>query len=183
MVTHPIMSIFQFTPDDLVANRAGYATSKQTYRKIQPSVLEILFMIGFGLWAVFGTLVGIGMLSVSILFDNGLSVSLSDMFGALFYAFILIILPAYVTLYLIRRRLQKRHDRHTRTIHRVSGPITLEERESNDIDTPNRYYLHVGGEKLELTYHQYKTLQPYQNTNWHIYYFPHSKIIASLEHW
>ncbi|NOK62738.1 MAG: hypothetical protein GFH27_549293n16 [Chloroflexi bacterium AL-W] len=182
MVTHSIMSIFQFTPDDLVANRAGYATPKQTYRKIQPSVLEILFLVAFGTWTIMGTIIGCGIVLLNVLFTNGLDITLSSMVGALFYAFILVIAPAYMVIHLLQRIRQKRHDRHTRIVHRAFGPITLEEQEKNTVDSTYTYYfLRIGYEKLEITYEQYTTLQPYQNTNWKVYYFPHSKIIASLE--
>ena len=77
--------------------------------------------------------------------------------------------------------LQKRQDRHTYIVNRVSGSITLEKRKSSDSIVPKMCYLYIGGEKLDLTYYQYRMLKPYQHTNWSVYYFTHSKTIASLE--
>ncbi|MEM8535750.1 MAG: hypothetical protein AAGF95_33295 [Chloroflexota bacterium] len=187
MAQHPIMIAFQFTPDDVMANRTGYATPKQTYQQIQTSVIEILFIVFLGSWTLTGAFFSIVALFMFVLLFGAVLSGFTDMAGIpyelagiLLFPLFIVVGSVYAILYIIRRVLQKRQDRRTRIVHRVSGSIILERREGDEVDT---YFLHVSGEKLKITEQQYYALNPYQNTNWYIYYFPLSKTIASLEHW
>ena len=168
MAQHPIMTIFQFTPDDVMANRVGYATPKQVQGKNHSIVGEIIAVFILGKWFV-GGIAAIGMVFLSM-FDGEISLNLFNILLTSFFALVLVIAPAGIILLVLSHVKGKLQEQHMRIVHRASGPIRLQEWEY--FDDPNAYTLHINNKKFYITEEQYSVLMPYQNFNWHIYHFP-----------
>mgnify|MGYP005818127865 CR=1 FL=1 len=169
-----LQTAFHFTEEDLIANRQGLATKRQTRQlgQLQGCTLGMVSLLLGGLVIFIG-----GAVILTWLFrwfDGSVSPMESpiDLLSPL--GFMIVFLLISVLLWFGLRR-----DRREKGLARCTGTITLE---SRAVTTDSLYdYLHVNGQRFEITRLQTHALRAYEGQQMTIYYFPHSRQIASLE--
>jgi hypothetical protein len=178
---HTIQAAFKFSDSDLMANRQGQATEEQVRRLGQgygcgfalAGVVALAMIvsacaIGFAAaisWFVFDQSAGSGGVAALAQSAAGMLLPLALGVGLL----------VFLTLSIIRIR----RDRREQRVARCSGLFHIE---SRFMETDSLWKtLHVNQLRFKIDPFQSRALRPYQGQPITVYYFPHSRTIASVE--
>lgn len=178
---HTIQAAFKFTDSDLIANRQGWATEQQVRRLGQGygcgfaitgamALAMTVFACATGLaavvgWSVFDRSAGAGGVAALAQSAAGMLLPLALGIGLLVFLMLSIV--------------QMRRDRREQRVARCSGPFHIESRVLAT-DSLSKT-LHVNGRRFKIDPLQSRALRPYQGQPITVYYFPHSREIASVE--
>lgn len=176
-----IQTAFKFTDSDLIANRQGWATEQQIRRLgegygcgfaiIGTMAVELIVFAcagGFIMvasWFVFDRSAGAGGVAALAQSAAGMLLPLALGMGLLVFLMLSIV--------------QMRRDRREQRVARCSGPFHIESRFA-ETDSLSKT-LHVNGRRFKIDPFQSRALRPYQGQPITVYYFPHSREIASVE--
>ena len=180
MIMRDIQSAFQFNLEDLEANRLGKATPQQikrlnytkgcTFLFLMPAVVGGCFLVGgLGVFALLGLMLFPSGDTANSLFPSGIS-------GATMIIFVLLPLLFIIIPVIFLRQLQQ--DQREKRLASCTGDFSITSgfRHDSAYDC-----LHIAAHTFKITSAQTRALRPYRGQRLIVYYFPHSRQIASVE--